>query len=46
MREGSPHPELLTPSFSTEELEEKGEIVSIYVDTNHPLLQLKRGLPW
>lgn len=25
---------------------EKGEIVSIYVDYNHPLLQLKRELPW
>jgi hypothetical protein len=25
---------------------EKGEIVSIYVDHNHPLLQLKRALPW
>lgn len=25
---------------------EKGEIVSIYVDYNHPLLQLKRALPW
>jgi hypothetical protein len=24
----------------------KGEIVSIYVDHNHPLLQLKRALPW
>ena len=23
-----------------------GEIVSIYVDHNHPLLQLKRALPW
>ena len=23
-----------------------GEIVSIYVDYNHPLLQLKRALPW
>jgi hypothetical protein len=46
MKETIRHPELLTPSFSTEGLEEKGEIVSIYVDTNHPLLQLKRGLPW
>ncbi|MFW0858720.1 MAG: hypothetical protein AAGB97_00805, partial [Dehalococcoidia bacterium] len=25
---------------------EKGEIVSIYVDYNHPLLQLKRALSW
>src|SRR6266852_1808327 len=25
---------------------EKGETVSIYVDHNHPLLQLKRSLPW
>src|SRR6266478_4808329 len=25
---------------------EKGETVSIYVDYNHPLLQLKRALPW
>ena len=25
---------------------EKGETVSIYVDHNHPLLQLKRALPW
>jgi len=24
----------------------EGEIVSIYVDHNHPLLQLKRALPW
>src|SRR2546426_5768909 len=24
----------------------KGETVSIYVDHNHPLLQLKRALPW
>jgi hypothetical protein len=24
----------------------KGEIVSIYVDHHHPLLQLKRALPW
>ena len=24
----------------------KGEFVSIYVDDNHPLLQLKRALPW
>src|SRR5687768_15167274 len=24
----------------------KGEFVSIYVDYNHPLLQLKRALPW
>jgi hypothetical protein len=24
----------------------QGEIVSIYVDSNHPLLQLKRALPW
>jgi hypothetical protein len=23
-----------------------GEIVSIYVDHHHPLLQLKRALPW
>jgi len=23
-----------------------GEIVSIYVEPNHPLLQLKRALPW
>ena len=23
-----------------------GEFVSIYVDYNHPLLQLKRALPW
>ena len=23
-----------------------GETVSIYVDYNHPLLQLKRALPW
>ena len=23
-----------------------GETVSIYVDHNHPLLQLKRALPW
>src|SRR5256885_9458256 len=25
---------------------DKGETVSIYVDHNHPLLQLKRALPW
>jgi len=25
---------------------EKGQTVSIYVDYNHPLLQLKRALPW
>ena len=25
---------------------ENGETVSIYVDHNHPLLQLKRALPW
>jgi len=24
----------------------KGETVSIYVDPNHPLLQLQRALPW
>jgi hypothetical protein len=23
-----------------------GETVSLYVDHNHPLLQLKRALPW
>ena len=45
MREGSLHPELM-PTFPTEELEEKREIVSIYVNPNHPLLQLKRSLPW
>ncbi len=28
------------------ETSEKGEIVSLYVDHNHPLLQLKRVLPW
>ena len=26
--------------------EASGETVSIYVDHNHPLLQLKRALPW
>src|SRR5712664_2825597 len=25
---------------------ENGETVSLYVDDNHPLLQLKRALPW
>jgi hypothetical protein len=25
---------------------EKGQIVQVYVDRNHPLLQLKRALPW
>src|SRR2546421_2678019 len=25
---------------------DKGETVSIYVDYDHPLLQLKRALPW
>jgi len=25
---------------------ENGETVSLYVDYNHPLLQLKRALPW
>jgi hypothetical protein len=28
------------------ETSENGETVSIYVDYNHPLLQLKRALPW
>lgn len=28
------------------ETSENGETVSIYVDDNHPLLQLKRALPW
>lgn len=28
------------------ETSEKGEIVQLYVDHNHPLLQLKRALPW
>ena len=28
------------------EATENGETVSIYVDHNHPLLQLKRALPW
>ncbi len=28
------------------ETSEKGEIVQLYVDYNHPLLQLKRALPW
>jgi hypothetical protein len=28
------------------ETSEKGEIVQLYVDSNHPLLQLKRALPW
>jgi len=28
------------------ETSEHGETVSIYVDHNHPLLQLKRALPW
>jgi hypothetical protein len=32
--------------LSTETLEKEGEIVSIYVEFNHPLLQLKRALPW
>ena len=26
--------------------ESPGEVVSIFVDSNHPLLQLKRALPW
>ncbi len=28
------------------ETSEHGENVSIYVDYHHPLLQLKRALPW
>jgi hypothetical protein len=28
------------------ETSEKGEMVQLYVDRNHPLLQLKRALPW
>jgi hypothetical protein len=28
------------------ETSENGAIVSLYVDSNHPLLQLKRALPW
>ncbi len=28
------------------ETSEKGQVVSIYVAHNHPLLQLKRALPW
>ena len=28
------------------ETSENGETVSIYVDYHHPLLQLKRALPW
>ncbi|MBT9162680.1 MAG: hypothetical protein DDT27_01242 [Dehalococcoidia bacterium] len=42
MREQS-HSTSLGPSLATEKAE-KGEIVSIYVDYNHPLLQLKRAL--
>lgn len=33
------------PSLATEK-GEQGEIVSVYVDHTHPLLQLKRALPW
>ena len=28
------------------ETSEKGELVELYVDYHHPLLQLKRALPW
>ena len=45
MRGASHHPEL-NSFLSTETLEKEGEIVSIYVEFNHPLLQLKRALPW
>ncbi len=41
MREQS-HSTSVGPSLEAE----KGEIISIYVDYNHPLLQLKRALPW
>lgn len=37
----------VSPSLATEKVEKgKGEIVSVYVDYDHPLLQLKRALPW
>jgi len=45
MTEASPHPDL-SLFLPIEELEKEGEIISIYVNCNHPLLQLKRALPW
>ena len=45
MREASPYTELM-PSLPKEEFKEKGEIVSIFVNSEHPLLQLKQSLPW
>ena len=45
MTEAIPHPDL-SSFLPQEELEEKVEIVSIYVNSKHPLLQLKRALPW
>lgn len=46
MREGS-NSTSVGPSSATEKVEKgKGEIVSVYVDYDHPLLQLKRELPW
>ena len=38
-------PSHCTPKISREATAQ-GETVSIYVDYNHPLLQLKRALPW
>jgi hypothetical protein len=46
MTEASPHPDLSPFLPSEEELEKEGEIISIYVNSKHPLLQLKQALPW
>ena len=45
MTEASPHADLC-PFLPIKELEKEGEIISIYVNSNHPLLQLKEALPW
>lgn len=36
----------VTPCSSPKSAAHSGEVVSIVVDPNHPLLQLKRALPW
>src|SRR3989337_188081 len=45
MTEVNPHPDL-SLYLPPEEFEKEGEIISIYVNSNHPLLHLKQALPW